>query len=137
MKMNVSVKLNTGAIMAKERNAKNRAIIDLKQAIAQSTNKYVPLGTSGSLRNSVMKDIGSTNPKLTWDTPYAHFQWYGKVMIGSKSHSPWAHHGETKIYTSRDLTYSQGGKDWINKAMDAFKSRWINVAKRSFKEHFQ
>lgn len=136
MKCHVTVTINESVVSAKEKMAKDRMLIDLKQAVAQSANKYVPI-QSGTLRGSVLKDIGSTNPKLTWDTPYAHFQWYGKVMIGSHSHSPWAHHGETKIYTNRNLTYGQGGSDWVNKAMNAFKGKWVEVAKNSFKRFFR
>lgn len=130
------VTINQSAINAKAKRAKDQTIIALKQRMAQDINQYVPIQT-GTLRNSVQRGVGSTDPKLTWDTPYAHFQWYGKVMIGVRSHSPWAHHGETKIYTNRNLTYAQGGRDWVNKAKKSKLGSWIRFAKSKYGGYFR
>lgn len=39
-------------------------------------------------------------------SPYARFQFEGKVMVGRESHSPWAHYGEHKVVTSQNIDYN-------------------------------
>ena len=67
---------------------------------------------------------------------YAHFQWKGKVMVGKKSGSPWAKRGETKIYTSRNLSYGTGRSDWFEVTKKVKNSSWIRFAKRVFRKEF-
>lgn len=40
-------------------------------------------------------------------SPYARFQYYGKVMVSSITGSPWARLGEKKILTDRDLVHDK------------------------------
>jgi len=71
---------------------------------------YVPF-QGGDLKNTAF--VGENY--VRYNGPYAHFQYVGKVMIGTRSSSPWARHGEPKVYTSRSLTYNGGptrGPEW-------------------------
>lgn len=43
---------------------------------------------------------------VQYNTPYARFLYYGKLMVGEQSHSPWAKQGEIKVLTERDLQYN-------------------------------
>lgn len=79
----------------------------LDKAIAENLQKYVSL-RSGTQSKSIPTASSYGSGKVIIDVPYAHFQAEGKVMIGSKSHSPWAKLGEKKIYTERTLTYHGG-----------------------------
>ena len=40
-------------------------------------------------------------------SPYARFQYYGKVMVSSVTGSPWARYGEKKVLTDRDLVHDK------------------------------
>lgn len=48
--------------------------------------------------------IGSGH--IYYQSPYARFQYYGKVMVSSITGSAWARRGEKKVLTNRDLKYS-------------------------------
>lgn len=45
--------------------------------------------------------------KIIQSTPYARFQYYGKVMISPTTGTPWALKGEKKILTNRDLVHDK------------------------------
>ena len=67
---------------------------------ARYMDPYVPM-SQGMLKNTRIINSDSVD----YVTPYAKFQYYGKVMVGEKSRSPWAKLGERKIVTSKDLVY--------------------------------
>lgn len=74
----------------------------LGKTAADNLKKYV------SFKSGVQeKSTGSINhgEEIIINVPYAHFQAKGKVMVGTKSHSPWARLGEKKVYTGKALTY--------------------------------
>ena len=62
-----------------------------------------------------MYTIKSDGSEIVYRGPYAHFQYVGEVMVGTKTGSPWAQSGEPKKGTGRDLKYHGGpmrGKQW-------------------------
>ncbi len=75
------------------------------KTIADNLKKYVSL-KSGVQSASTRSIEGGT--KVIINVPYARFQAGGKVMIGVRSHSPWARGGERKILTNRNLKYHGG-----------------------------
>lgn len=75
------------------------------KTIADNLKKYVSL-KSGVQSASTRSIQGGT--KVIINVPYARFQAGGKVMIGVRSHSPWARRGERKILTNRNLKYHSG-----------------------------
>ena len=65
----------------------------------------------GILKNT--RQIGVD--RVTYNSPYATFQYHGKVMIGVETRSAYAKKGELKIVTGRDLKYHgapKRGKLW-------------------------
>ncbi len=44
--------------------------------------------------------------KIVYNSPYARYQYYGKLMVSSITGSAWAKRGEKKILTNKDLQYS-------------------------------
>lgn len=96
--------------------------------VARLCDPYVPV-QSGSMKNR--RFIG--DDYVRYPGPYAHFQYVGKVMIGSRSNSPWARHGEPKVYTNRSLTYNGAptrGPEWDKRMMIERGSELVNnVAK--------
>ncbi len=74
----------------------------LGKTTADNLKKYVSFD-SGTQEGATRSIEGGT--KVIINVPYAQFQAGGKVMIGVRSHSPWARRGERKVVTSKDLTY--------------------------------
>ena len=65
---------------------------------------YVPM-KSGTLTQSTTYSTVIGSGYIVQKTPYARFQYYGKVMT-TEDGRVWAHHGEKKpIITNRDLQY--------------------------------
>lgn len=67
---------------------------------------YTPnlIGTLYKSAKAVPK-VGSG--EIVQATPYARFQYYGKVMVSPVTGSPWASMGESKILTDRDLVHDK------------------------------
>lgn len=123
MSLKVTVKFDASSFALRDEKTWQKVRPLLKQQILKDCNANVPM-KDGFLRNSALRWVSMANDLIVWDTPYAHFQYIGKVMIGVVSHSPWAHHGEKKIYTDRNLTYRRGGARWIEKTMDERMPYW-------------
>lgn len=67
---------------------------------AKQMDAYIPM-QQGILKNT--RIIGEDS--ITYNAPYARFHYFGKVMIGVNSRSPWARRGERKEVTDRDLKH--------------------------------
>lgn len=85
-----------------EDKGKVQAFLD--KTIADNLRKYVSR-KGGTQEKSIPIASKYGSGKVIINVPYARFQAEGKVMIGIKSHSPWARKGERKVVTSKDLTY--------------------------------
>ena len=81
--------------------------------------KYVPMDT-GTLRTNI-----SIKPfKVIYNSPYAHYQWEGKLYVGENG-SSWAKPGEIKKPTDKPLNYNKeqnplATSHWQVPAFDAF-----------------
>lgn len=111
--MKVTVDINTAKIM-RERGlgGDNRAQLYLASEVKRLSDPYVPM-QSGVLKNTAV--IAADGSSITYVQPYAHYQYYGKVMAGRAP----------KQYTGDDLTYSGApmrGAQW-DKRMMADKSK--------------
>ena len=104
------------------RRTMNRIIDDKTRLFASETwakhfNKYAPRD-SGMLRENYITEPG----KVTYTSPYAHFQWEGRVMVDENG-STWARKDHRKYYTNRNLKYSYPGAT----------SHWEEVAQKNHK----
>lgn len=113
--MRVEVELNSAEQIIKERGLEKggRAQKFLDSEIMRLADPYVPMRV-GVLKKGIGTVVGSG--EIVYDTPYARYQYYGKVMVGYKSRSAWARADEYKVLTNADITYSgapQRGKLWI------------------------
>lgn len=68
--------------------------------------KYTPA------RNLILAKAATLGTKIgsghiVYAVPYARYQYYGKVMVSSVTGSAYAKHGESKVLTSRNLSYSK------------------------------
>ncbi len=83
---------------------KGRVQAFLDKTVAENLQKYVSR-KGGAQEKSIPIASKYGSGKVIINVPYARFQAEGKVMIGIKSHSPWARKGERKIVTNKNLTY--------------------------------
>lgn len=65
---------------------------------------YVP-ANNRALARAVSIYVENGEGIVHYLSPYARFQFEGKVMIGVNSHSPWARYAERKVETDRELNY--------------------------------
>lgn len=131
----IKVDIPVARLGAKGNECMKKILPKMKQRIVKDCNANAPLKT-GALRNSAIRTLPLTEDMIIWDTPYAHFQHTGKVMIGEYTHSPFAQLHEKKVYTNRDLTYRQGGAQWVPKTMAAKGASWMKLGKSLFKKEF-
>lgn len=67
-------------------------------------DKYTPM-LSGMLIKSATLGTKIGTGKIQQIAPYAKYQYYGKLMVSSKTGSSWSK-GEKKILTDRNLNYN-------------------------------
>ncbi|MCM1316159.1 MAG: minor capsid protein [Muribaculaceae bacterium] len=68
--------------------------------------QYTPMQT-GMLQRNAITSIRIGTGKIAYNSPYAHYQYYGKLMVSSVTGSAWARYGESKVLTGIDLNYSK------------------------------
>ena len=79
----------------------------LASEVKRLSDKYVPM-QQGILKNNAQ--IAGDGSQIVYPGPYAHYQWYGKVMAGRAP----------KEYTGDDLTYNGApmrGPRWTERMM--------------------
>ena len=106
--MKVKVDFNAKQIMASRGLG---ATLKVQKYIASEvkrlSDKYVPM-QQGMLKNNAQ--IASDGSSIVYNQPYAHYQYYGKVMAGRAP----------KKYTGDDLTYNGApmrGPQWTERMM--------------------
>lgn len=68
--------------------------------------QYTPM-KNGMLQHNAIMSIRIGSGKITYTSPYARYQYYGKLMVSGVTGSAWARYGESKVLTGTDLTYSK------------------------------
>lgn len=88
--------------------------------------KYTPM-RNGMLRNNAKTSIRIGSGKITYNSPYARYQYYGKLMVSGVTGSAWARYGESKVLTGTDLNYSKKKNPLAQKL-------WFETMKTNHKE---
>lgn len=89
---------------------------------------YTPMKNGILMKTAVLgTKIGSGH--IYYNSPYARYQYYGKLMVSSVTGSAYASQGESKVLTDKDLQYNsfrhpQAQKMWFE-AMKADKKEQI------------
>lgn len=91
---------------------------------------YTPM-LNGALYKSVTLGTKIGSGELIYASPYARYQYYGKLMVSSITGSSYARHGEKKVLTDIDLKYSthqhpQAGAFWFERMK---KDRLSDIAR--------
>ena len=88
--------------------------------------QYTPM-QSGMLQKSVTLGTRIGSGIIYYNSPYARYQYYGKLMVSSVTGSAWARNGETKVLTGKDLIYSKRQHPNAQK-------RWFETMKTNHKK---
>ena len=93
----------------------------LDNQVITDSNPYVPFQI-GDLRRSAIRGTVLGDGEIVWDSPYARYQYYGKVMVGPPP----------KQVTDTPLQYHHPGTGpyWFEKAKSVNKRQWINGARK-------
>lgn len=107
----------------------------LKNEIVKDTEKFVPM-QEGYLKNSAVESIASKDDYIIYNEPYAKFLYYGYVMVGKITHSPWARKGETKIKTGKKLNYGKvhplACAFWFEQSKKLYFNNWLKIVKKVY-----
>lgn len=106
--MKVTVKIDSKKILAERGlGSSNKVQKYLASEVARLSDPYVPM-QQGMLKNQ--RTIAADGSQLVYTQPYAHYQYYGKVMAGRAP----------KKYTGDDLTYNGApmrGARWVERML--------------------
>lgn len=88
--------------------------------------QYTPM-RNGMLFKSAKLGTVIGSGEIRYASPYARYQYYGKLMVSSITGSAFAARGESKVLTEKDLVY--------NKARHPLAQRlWFETMKHNHKE---
>lgn len=95
-------------LMLKERGLEEYGKVQrfIDSEVIRLMTPYTP-NLLGTLYKSAKAVPREGSGEILQATPYARFQYYGKVMISPTTGSPWALKGEKKILTNRDLVHNK------------------------------
>lgn len=88
--------------------------------------QYTPM-QNNMLQKSVTLGTRIGSGIIFYNSPYARYQYYGKLMVSSVTGSAWARNGETKVITGIDLIYSKRQHPNAQK-------RWFETMKTNHKK---
>lgn len=84
----------------------DRTLLFMANEAKRLMEPYVPY-LNGPLSTKVSAGVDSGGGYVHYKQPYAGFQYYGVVMIGKKSNSPYAGYNEGKKTTAQKLNYNK------------------------------
>jgi hypothetical protein len=95
-------------------------------------DKYTPMLT-GALKKSPTLGTKVGSGRIEYASPYARYQYYGKLMVSSVTGSPYARSGEKKVLTSVDLEYNTAshplaGPFWFERMKSEHKDEILRGA---------
>ena len=80
----------------------------LSNTLTRYMSKYVPKGDTYELVTRV-----TTRPNtITYEMPYAHYIYIGKLYVDPETGSSWARKGVKKVATDKDLIIKNGYSYW-------------------------
>lgn len=113
----------------------NRAQYLFDSQIMSDMVPYMPHYTGTFINNTRARSqaIAGSGQVVAAAPPMGRFLYYGKVMVGQKTGSPWAQKGERKIVTERPLNYSNPNAkpEWFEVTKQKRLPQWINLAAKN------
>jgi len=119
----VEVDFNAVKVNARLTGARKRAQAWLDNEVLKDSAPYVPRLT-GELEQSGPRGTKIGSGEVVYNSPYARYQYYGKVMVGKAP----------KTVTDTDLEYSNqshpaAGHFWFEMAKAINKKKWVKGVK--------
>lgn len=98
---------------------------------------YTPM-LSGQMMQSATRGTVIGSGETKYNSPYARYQYYGKLMVSSITGSSYARKGESKVLTGKDLHYNKSkhpraGKLWFERMKADRKEQILKGAERLLK----
>ena len=108
MQFNGRLEMKATDILMKDRGLEPMGKVQkfIDQECIRLMAPYTP-ARDGFLERSATLGTKIGSGEINQVSPYARFQYYGKVMVSSITGSPWARKGEKKILTDRDLVHDK------------------------------
>lgn len=106
------------------------AQVHLDNRILMDSSAFMPKSPGSGGGTLIGSGITHTVPGsglVTWHTPYAHYQYEGRAMVGKDTGRAWARKHEPKVYNGKHLKYTQ------KKA----RARWFEAAKQRYLKKWQ
>lgn len=107
----VASKIRKGTKLAEQ------AVAD--QIIADS-RQFVPMDDEGTLRDSARVEQDGNGTQVTYNTPYAAYQYYGCYPDGS--------------HFIKNHTTAGTRTQWLEYAKSLYNAKWLRVAQNAIKE---
>ena len=123
--MRYEVKLDSSAKIAQRKGLGKGGVIQkfIDSEVIRLSAPYTPFAT-GMMQKSATLGTVIGSGEITYNSPYARYLYYGKVMVSPTTGSPWAKKGERKVKTARMISYNGAPKK------GAF---WLEVIKNHHK----
>ena len=120
--MKFSLKMNPTSVVMTQRGLEERGRVQqyIDNEVLKRSEPYTPLET-GTLSKSGQLNTVLGSGEVIWSTPYARYQYYGKVMAGSAP----------KKVTDKALKYHGGGargEKWFERMKAAHKDGILSGA---------
>lgn len=98
---------------------------------------YTPM-LNGQMMQSATRGTVIGSGVIKYNSPYARYQYYGKLMVSSVTGSSYARKGESKVLTGKDLRYNKSkhpraGKLWFERMKADRKEQILRGAERLLK----
>ena len=111
--MNFKVKLEIESLNQnlKKRGRQERGRVQkfIDSEVIRLCSPYTPFQTNALIESALSgTEIGSGN--IIYNSPYAKYLYYGKLMVSPTTGSSWAKQGERKVVTGTDLKYNGAPK---------------------------
>jgi hypothetical protein len=95
---------------------------------------YTPMLT-GKMRDSATLGTVIGSGRIVYLSPYARYQYYGKLMVSRLTGSSYARRGESKVLTNKDLRYQtsrqfHAGAFWFERMKHDRKAQILKGAGR-------
>lgn len=122
----VDVRIDTSRIDNNLRNAQ----VKLNMQVVADSSEYIPF-SQGALRGSVQYPDGIAGGEISYNTPYAHYQYEGELYL-TKDGRSFANSGEKKYPTGMPLQHHTAGTSdhWFERAKQTHGKDWVDLVKR-------
>lgn len=124
----VGIKLNTDRLDKNLREAQK----ELNEAVKNDCQPLVP-HLNGSLRSSFDYPKGVYGGEISWNTPYAHYQYVGKLRTDEKGRVFVGKKEEKPVLTGVNLvrTNPQTKAEWFEEAKTRHKQEWVDLVRKT------